>query len=49
MANKKLRVTIIGVGNRASSLYFFKTPPKQIRDDICREKVHAFINGNISG
>jgi myo-inositol-1-phosphate synthase len=25
------------------SSYFFKTPPKQFRDDICREKVEAFI------
>jgi len=27
------------------SSYFFKTPPKQFRDDICREKVEAFISG----
>jgi len=27
------------------SSYFFKTPPKQFRDDICREKVEAFIKG----
>ena len=28
-----------------ASSYFFKTPPKQFRDDICREKVEAFISG----
>jgi len=28
------------------SSYFFKTPPKQFRDDICREKVEAFIKGD---
>jgi myo-inositol-1-phosphate synthase len=27
------------------SSYFFKTPPKQFRDDICREKVEDFILG----
>ncbi|HVN15948.1 MAG TPA: inositol-3-phosphate synthase [Anaerolineales bacterium] len=27
------------------SSYFFKTPPKQFRDDICRAKVEAFIRG----
>src|SRR5512136_2701205 len=27
------------------SSYFFKTPPKQFRDDICREMVEAFIKG----
>ncbi|HSM71256.1 MAG TPA: inositol-3-phosphate synthase [Anaerolineales bacterium] len=27
------------------SSYFFKTPPKQFRDDIGREKVEAFISG----
>ena len=27
------------------SSYFFKTPPKQFRDDICREKTEAFIKG----
>jgi myo-inositol-1-phosphate synthase len=27
------------------SSYFFKTPPKQFRDDICRQKVDAFIKG----
>ena len=28
------------------SSYFFKSPPKQFRDDVCREKVEAFIEGN---
>jgi myo-inositol-1-phosphate synthase len=28
------------------SSYFFKTPPQQFRDDICREKVEAFIRGD---
>jgi myo-inositol-1-phosphate synthase len=28
------------------SSYFFKTPPRQFRDDICREKVEAFIKGD---
>jgi len=27
------------------SSYFFKTPPIQYRDDICRDKVEAFIKG----
>jgi len=27
------------------SSYFFKTPPKQFRDDVCRDKVEAFISG----
>ena len=27
------------------SSYFFKTPPVQYRDDVCREKVEAFIKG----
>jgi len=27
------------------SSYFFKAPPKQFRDDICREKVEDFISG----
>ncbi|HSR21360.1 MAG TPA: inositol-3-phosphate synthase [Anaerolineales bacterium] len=30
------------------SSYFFKTPPQQFRDDICREKVEAFIRGDTS-
>jgi myo-inositol-1-phosphate synthase len=28
------------------SSYFFKTPPKQFRDDVSREKVEAFIRGD---
>jgi myo-inositol-1-phosphate synthase len=27
------------------SSYFFKTPPKQFRDDVCREMVESFIRG----
>jgi myo-inositol-1-phosphate synthase len=27
------------------SSYFFKTPPKQFRDDICHQKVEDFISG----
>jgi myo-inositol-1-phosphate synthase len=27
------------------SSYFFKSPPKQFRDDICRQKVEDFITG----
>ncbi len=27
------------------SSYFFKSPPKQFRDDVCREKVEAFVKG----
>jgi myo-inositol-1-phosphate synthase len=27
------------------SSYFFKTPPKQFRDEVCREKVEAFVRG----
>jgi myo-inositol-1-phosphate synthase len=27
------------------SSYFFKTPPKQFRDDIARDKVEAFVTG----
>jgi hypothetical protein len=27
------------------SSYFFKTPPRQFRDDLCREKTEAFIRG----
>jgi myo-inositol-1-phosphate synthase len=38
--DRKLSGPIIG-----PSSYFFKTPPKQFRDDICREKVEAFIKG----
>ena len=57
MAQKKVRVAIIGVGNCASALVprsrltvngaahlpIFSRRPKQFRDDICREKVEAFI------
>jgi len=39
--DRKLSGPIIG-----PSSYFFKTPPKQFRDDICREKVEAFIKGD---
>ena len=39
--DRKLGGPIIG-----PSSYFFKTPPKQFRDDICREKVEAFIKGD---
>src|SRR5512132_1741716 len=39
--DRKLSGPIIG-----PSSYFFKTPPKQFRDDICREKVEAYINGD---
>jgi myo-inositol-1-phosphate synthase len=28
------------------SSYFFKSPPQQFRDDICREKVEEFIEVN---
>jgi myo-inositol-1-phosphate synthase len=38
--DRKLSGPIVG-----PSSYFFKTPPKQFRDDICREKVEAFIKG----
>lgn len=27
------------------SSYFFKTPPKQFRDDVCRQKTEDFISG----
>jgi myo-inositol-1-phosphate synthase len=39
--DRKLSGPIIG-----PSSYFFKTPPKQFRDDICREKVEAFVKGD---
>jgi len=39
--DRKLSGPIVG-----ASSYFFKTPPKQFRDDICREKVEAFIKGD---
>ena len=38
--DKELAGPIVG-----PSSYFFKTPPKQFRDDISREKVEAFISG----
>jgi myo-inositol-1-phosphate synthase len=38
--DRKLSGPLVG-----PSSYFFKTPPKQFRDDICREKVEAFIKG----
>jgi myo-inositol-1-phosphate synthase len=31
------------------SSYFFKTPPRQFRDEICRNKVEAFIRGDDEG
>jgi myo-inositol-1-phosphate synthase len=39
--DRKMSGPIIG-----PSSYFFKTPPKQFRDDVCREKVEAFIQGD---
>ena len=39
--DRKLSGPIVG-----PSSYFFKTPPKQFRDDICREKVESFIKGD---
>jgi myo-inositol-1-phosphate synthase len=41
--DRKMSGPIVG-----PSSYFFKTPPKQFRDDICREKVEAFIKGEDS-
>ncbi len=38
--DRKLSGPIIG-----PSSYFFKTPPKQFRDDLCRAKVEEFIKG----
>ncbi len=38
--DRKLSGPIVG-----PSSYFFKTPPRQFRDEICREKVEAFIKG----
>src|SRR5512147_3049398 len=38
--DRKISGPIVG-----PSSYFFKTPPKQFRDDVCREKVEAFIKG----
>ena len=31
------------------SSYFFKTPPKQFRDSICKDMVEAFIQGDSKG
>jgi myo-inositol-1-phosphate synthase len=39
--DRKLSGPMIG-----PSSYFFKTPPKQFRDDVCREKVEAYISGD---
>ena len=39
--DRKMSGPIVG-----PSSYFFKSPPKQFRDDVCREKVEAFINGD---
>jgi myo-inositol-1-phosphate synthase len=39
--DRKMRGPIIG-----PSSYFFKSPPRQFRDDVCCEKVEAFIEGN---
>jgi myo-inositol-1-phosphate synthase len=39
--DRKMSGPIIG-----PSSYFFKSPPQQFRDDVCREKVEAFIEGN---
>lgn len=38
--DRKMSGPIVG-----PSSYFFKTPPEQFRDDICRQKVEEFING----
>ena len=38
--DRKLSGPIVG-----PSSYFFKTPPKQFRDDVCRQKVEAYIAG----
>lgn len=39
--DRKMSGPIIG-----PSSYFFKSPPKQFRDEVCREKVEAFIQGD---
>jgi myo-inositol-1-phosphate synthase len=39
--DRKMSGPIIG-----PSSYFFKSPPQQFRDDVCREKVEAFIDGD---
>jgi myo-inositol-1-phosphate synthase len=38
--DRKLSGPIIG-----PSSYFFKTPPKQFKDNICREMTEAYIKG----
>ena len=38
--DRKLSGPIVG-----PSSYFFKSPPQQFRDDICREKVETYIKG----
>jgi myo-inositol-1-phosphate synthase len=38
--DRKMSGPIIG-----PSSYFFKSPPQQFRDDVCRAKVEAFIEG----
>jgi myo-inositol-1-phosphate synthase len=38
--DRKLSGPMIG-----PSSYFFKTPPQQFRDSICREKVEDYIAG----
>jgi len=39
--DRKLSGPMIG-----PSSYFFKTPPKQFKDDVCRQKVEDYIAGN---
>jgi myo-inositol-1-phosphate synthase len=39
--DRKMSGPIVG-----PSSYFFKTPPQQFRDDVCRAKVEAFIEGD---
>ncbi|MGE5251272.1 MAG: inositol-3-phosphate synthase [Bacteroidota bacterium] len=38
--DRKLSGPIVG-----PSSYFFKSPPRQFRDDVCRQKVEAYIKG----
>jgi myo-inositol-1-phosphate synthase len=38
--DRKLSGPIVG-----PSSYFFKTPPKQFRDDVCRQKVEDYVSG----
>jgi len=42
--DRKMSGPIIG-----PSSYFLKSPPQQFRDDVCREKVEAFIEGDGKG